>query len=370
MAQDTLLPLTSYTHLPCKICEFAKVPDRPIYKPCNDFSSSGFSFRIATLLHAIALKSASPSTRLRRNDLIQRALGVADCLDYSGSILRIRDLPPQDFRSQLSHQFGVGVTCLTACLGWNARWPSLVPIPGKGKRFDFRATLPDGKTAILEAKGTTSAGTQTKQIKSAIVKKNHHRSNETADLELIISTRIGHKENNSCVIFADPPMDFDERAFHPDMELAFDLRHASRILQLSGLDAAARRTLSKSKQIERDLFPDKFKQSSQFLDYAIAAISIYGREQPLLEPPPGTARSVVEGKTYYTSETASISIGGASFGVRFGILADQYTNIAYYGGSQSPFAHQAGAMEPEVIVKDGLAASIMSDGSVMIIESD
>jgi hypothetical protein len=135
---------------------------------------------------------------------------------------------------------GVGVVCLIASDHLGFPWDQLGPIPGRGKRFDYRARSRD-RSGILEAKGTQYRNNQESQIKDGLAKKAaHHAAGERYDFELIVSTHVGGRHNQPRILLADPPSDDLEWEFSPQGDNFYRLRHYVRALQFAGAPDLAR----------------------------------------------------------------------------------------------------------------------------------
>jgi len=368
--------LKKYAHpiaIPCKISEHAPPPTTDRYEPCRSYVENDFKFQTATLLHAIAIKAAPSNLKLSRQEFICRALDVADCLDVDGEIIRMKHRPEGDFQTQLSHRFGVGLMCIIASSGWHIRWADLRPIPGPGKRFDYRASCMNGLSAIFEAKGTTSSKTQQTQITNGLAKKlDIHRRSVGADIELIIASRIGDIHENSCVVFADPPMDFDDRAFSAKMDPLFRVHHAARVLRIAGYIKLSNKIIRQAKEIERDLFPKYFSQKTDRFQFEkIAAISIDGPPQKLLSrESKGTRIERIDDHSYMGFPAVSCLIGGVLCKVNFGV-SDELLEYANAGN----ITRIANFSEGDIGIstagyESGTLISKLPDGSAMVISAE
>lgn len=129
------------------------------------------------------------------------------------------------------------MTCLIANRFFNINWDQLGPIPGRGKRFDYRAPIVNGNEgkAIFEAKGTKYIHNQISQISHGIEKKEaHHSRGEHFDVELIISTHIGIRGDEPRILIADPKFEKNDLAFSPESNKFYKYRHYARVLQYIG----------------------------------------------------------------------------------------------------------------------------------------
>jgi hypothetical protein len=139
--------------------------------------------------------------------------------------------------------------CLVAAECFDVQWDQLEPIPGPGRRFDFRA-VGSALRGIFEAKGTKYRGSQFGQISDGLAKKAKHRTaGETYDAAIIVSTHIGIEGEHPRIVVADPPRRYDEAAFAPGSEQMFRSRHYSRVLQFAGLTEASRELYLQSQQL-------------------------------------------------------------------------------------------------------------------------
>ncbi|MBL7185264.1 MAG: hypothetical protein ISS70_02985 [Phycisphaerae bacterium] len=129
--------------------------------------------------------------------------------------------------------------CLLAQRHFNIPWDQLGSLPGRGKRFDYRGT--DGiLECIFESKGTSHVGYQSKQIGGGIDKKNaHHARGEQFDLELIVSTFIGHGEGPPRIVLSDPDKNSFRRLYERGDIKYHRLKHYCRVLQFIGLPRSA-----------------------------------------------------------------------------------------------------------------------------------
>lgn len=232
-SQSAIL-LTSTIRLPVGKDPRGPIPQTPPYAPLNQIGRTGFSFKFINLLHAIGCKTASlPSSQ--RAECISSAYLFNHLLrlDPAGN-LYTRDLPDSDLQTPRSQELGIGMLCLFARHYWKIPWDALEPIPGQGKRFDYRGQT-KGLRAIFEAKGTRHRKNQPQQIQHGLDKKKaHHKRGERYDIELIVGTHIGGHRDRSCLLLADPEFPEDEFSFGPDAKYFFRLRHYARVLHYAG----------------------------------------------------------------------------------------------------------------------------------------
>jgi hypothetical protein len=159
------------------------IPPDPIYSDVHlflqTFSASGFPFQLIALLHASAVKKlaypASIPRFLRRTMLVSGALYLA--LNPRHNDLEIREIMG-DFASGFSHDFGVGLTLLTASGIFDIPLDEFAPIDHQGQpALDYAAFLPNSQNLLqLEAKGVTSDESRS-QARNGIYKKKQSAGN-------------------------------------------------------------------------------------------------------------------------------------------------------------------------------------------------
>jgi hypothetical protein len=201
---------------------------------------TGFTFTPRELIHAIGCKTAAlPSNS--HDECIKAALLYTFVLDLEGAYLTFRGDFGADLQTARSQEVGIGFTCLIAERYFGIPWDQLGPIPGQGKRFDYRGAG-NGFDCIFEAKGTSYLHNQSSQIEDGIEKKNViHQAGDHFDVELIISTYIGRRNGAPRISLADPDKSSLKEAFNRGDERYYRLKHYCRVLQFIGLPESAYR---------------------------------------------------------------------------------------------------------------------------------
>lgn len=246
----TLDSLQGQIAIPCALHRKHPPPAHPAYEPARALAKNGLAFSGIQLLHAIGVKYSGMAGT--PEEIAVKRLYLADHIDFTGVQPRLARKPRGDFPSSLSHEIGVGFCCLAASAGWGVPWDQLMPIPGRGKRFDFRGKSGEYR-GIWEAKGSTVYETQLSQVRQSRDQKAEHRARgDRADIELIVATRVGEGTENSCIMFADPPFDFDHRAFDPNYEHILRLRHFAKALLFAGAQNSAVQLHRMANQLDRE----------------------------------------------------------------------------------------------------------------------
>jgi len=219
-------------------------PDGPLpqnqlaYEPIVSLIQNGFSFTTRQLLHAIGCKTAALPVSAN-DECFKSAWLYTNILDIEGPYLSFRGTYGSDLQIARSQEIGIGMMCLIAekCLG--IPWDQLGPLPGQGKRFDYRGVSNQWE-CIFESKGTSHRENQSSQIKNGLEKKDaHHMRGEHFDIELIISFYIGHNGNEPRVLLADPDKSSFKELYNRGDDRYFRLKHYCRVLQYVGLPKSA-----------------------------------------------------------------------------------------------------------------------------------
>jgi hypothetical protein len=118
-------------------------------------------------------------------------------------------------------------------------------------RCDFRGEV-GPLTAILEAKGSTSVGTQNSQLDHSAKKKAAHRARgENHDIELTVATRIAVPGSTPDIVLADPPFEVPEETFGPRGRKVYRYRHWCRIMRFVGMPELAHSFYLTSNKVAR-----------------------------------------------------------------------------------------------------------------------
>ena len=208
------------------------------YAPLLALEQTGFVFTPRELLHAIGCKTAAlPSSA--RDECLKVAWLYIDILDLEAPHLSFRGLYGSDLQISRSQEVGIGMMCLIAERYFGIPWDQLGPLPGQGKRFDYRGT--NGTlNCIFESKGTSRRGKQRAQINNGLQKKDaHHARGERFDVELIISTYFGHDGDAPRILLADPDKKSLKELYGRGNDRYFRLKHYCRVLQYIGLPNSA-----------------------------------------------------------------------------------------------------------------------------------
>lgn len=233
-----------------------------VYAPVHDLVRTTFSFTLRELLHATGCKLASVPQR-EQDEAVRSAYLYLKILDHTRNDLGFARHIESDLLTNRSMELGIGLACLLVWKCWRIPWDQLAPIPGPGKRCDYRGVTASGLKAVFEAKGATRRSTQQRQIRHGLEKKAaHHARRQRFDIELVISLLIQKLSIGSAVVVADPPFDVPEDTFAPWSEKHFRLRHWAKLLAFAGATTLARdyRRIARN-LVEPQLFPAHPKRS-------------------------------------------------------------------------------------------------------------
>jgi len=208
------------------------------YNSIRNIEQNGFTFTARELLHAIGCKTSTlPSSK--KDECLRMASLYTQVLDLEGPHLRFQGDYGSDFQTTYSQIVGVGMMCLIAKHYFGIPWDQLGPIPGRGRRFDYRGTN-GGLRCIFESKGTSRKSTQGRQIEDGLRKKEaHHSRGDRFDVELIVSTCIEHNSGTPRIIIADPDKSSLKELYEMGDDRYYRLKHYSRVLQYLGLPESA-----------------------------------------------------------------------------------------------------------------------------------
>jgi len=244
-------------------------PDGPLsdenhaYDGIRYLPQTGFTFTPRELIHAIGCKTAAlPSSA--KDECIKAAWLYTHIFDLESDNLAFHGTYGSDLQAARSQEIGIGMMCLLSEKHLNIPWDQLGPLPGVGKRFDYRGAN-GGFNAILECKGTSHLGNQKPQITSGLDKKAaHHERGEYFDIELIVSSYIGHGGEPPRILLADPDQSSLRELYERGDKRFHRLRHYCRVLQFVGLpDSAfhlnkyARKYLDSKKSIYKKIIREK-----------------------------------------------------------------------------------------------------------------
>jgi hypothetical protein len=235
--------------------------DRDVYDPLWMLPILGFSFTPRELLHAIGCKTAALPLSAK-DECLKSAWLYTNILDLEGPHLSFKNLYGSDLQIARSQEIGIGMMCLIAERYFNIPWDQLGPLPGRGKRFDYRGH--NGSiNCIFESKGTSHIHNQSKQIDNGIEKKNeHHARGDHFDVELIISSYIGQNGGPPRIVLADPDKSSLKELYFRGDDRYFRLRHYCRVLQYVGLPESA----FKLNQFAREYLDNRLSLPKTILD--------------------------------------------------------------------------------------------------------
>ncbi len=214
------------------------LPRASAYDPVRTLPQSGFTFTPRELLHAIGCKTAAiPESE--SDECLKYALLYTCVLDLQGPYLSFQGTYGSDLQALRSQETGLGMMCLVVEKHFGIPWDQLGPLPAPGKRFDYRGTN-GSLDCIFESKGTSHIEYQPEQIDHGIEKKAaYHGRGEHFDVELVISTFIGHGEVPPRVVLAEPDQGSLRKLFERGDERYYRLKHYCRVLQFVGLPFSA-----------------------------------------------------------------------------------------------------------------------------------
>lgn len=239
MATD-LDPLLDRQHtIAVEIDERGSLPDdNQNYNPIRNLANNGITFTPRRLLHAIGSKTAALPMN-EEDECLKSAHLYTHILDFNSPNIRFNPAFDSDLQAPRSQEIGIAMMCLLAYQCFGIPWDQLGPIPGRGKRFDYRGII-NGINCIFESKGTKYRGNQNGQIGHGLEKKEaHHQRGEFFDIELIISTYIGQGDETPRILLADPDEDSLKELFGKGDNIFYRLRHYTRVMQFAGLTPQA-----------------------------------------------------------------------------------------------------------------------------------
>lgn len=213
-------------------------PGNQAYAALHDLPHNGFLFTPRELLHAIGCKTAALPVSAQ-DECLKSAWLYTNILDLEGPHLSFHGDYGSDLQIARSQEIGIGMLCLIAERFFHIPWDQLGPLPGQGKRFDYRGMTPQLR-CIFEAKGTSRRASQASQIESGLDKKiAHHNRGEQFDVELIISSCIEHDGHPPRIVLADPDKSSLKHLYDRGDDRYFRLKHYCRVLQYVGLPRSA-----------------------------------------------------------------------------------------------------------------------------------
>lgn len=208
------------------------------YAVIRALSQTGFSFTARQLLHAIGCKTAALPVSAS-DECLKSAWLYTNILDLEGPYLAFQGAYGGDLQTPRSQEIGIGMMCLIAERCFGIPWDQLGPLPGQGKRFDYRG-VSGVLQCIFESKGTSYRSNQSGQIENGLDKKSaHHARGEHFDVELIISFYVGHNGDEPRILLADPDKSSFKELFSRSDDRYFRLKHYCRVLQYVGLPKSA-----------------------------------------------------------------------------------------------------------------------------------
>lgn len=208
------------------------------YDAIRPLEQTGFSVTPRKLLHAIGCKTASLPVS-EQDECLKAAWLYTYILDLQGPYLSFQGLYGSDLQTARSQEIGIGFMCLIADRYFGIPWDQLGSLPGRGKRFDYHGTT-GTLNCIFESKGTSHSANQPVQIDNGLEKKEaHHQRNEHFDVELIVSSLIGHGRVPPNILLADPDKSSLIELFDRGDKRYYRLKHYCRVLQFIGLPRSA-----------------------------------------------------------------------------------------------------------------------------------
>jgi len=213
-------------------------PNNHAYDSIRNLQQTGFSFTPRELIHAIGCKTAAiPASS--KDECLKYALLYTRILDLESDHLSFIGAYGSDLQASRSQEIGIGMMCLVAERHFNIPWDQLGPLPGRGRRFDYRGNN-RVFDCIFESKGTSHIGNQLAQINSGLEKKDaHHARGEHFDVELIISSFIGRNGGMPRIVIADPDKYSFKHLYEKGNDRYYRLKHYCRVLQFIGLPRSA-----------------------------------------------------------------------------------------------------------------------------------
>ncbi len=339
------------------------------YEPVRTLTQTGFSFTPRQLLHAIGCKTAALPVS-DSDECLKSAWLYTNIMDLEGPYLTFRGGYGRDLQTPRSQEIGIGMMCLIAERSFGIPWDQLGPLPGQGKRFDYRG-MSGQLQCIFESKGTSYKGNQDGQIGDGINKKRaHHERGEYFDVELIISSCIGHNGDEPRILLADPDKSSFKELFSRGDDRYFRLKHYCRVLQYVGLPQSAYYLnryamdyLYGRRSVYRTLINEKEKRGY------LKSINIDGDEFLGQWFDSWLPKESVRYKRFYEKEKKTFFIKGSGHRSVFqGIRRDIYEA----GLQPEPFSHPL--LKKNDLKRyhsvNQMGVSVFSDGTVMLFKQE
>jgi hypothetical protein len=339
------------------------------YNAIRSLVHSGFTFTPRELLHAIGSKTAALPFSAH-DECIKAALLYTYILDLEGPYLSFQGTYGSDLQTARSQEVGIGMMCLVAQKHLHIPWDQLGPLPALGKRFDYKGGIL-GLDCILECKGTSHIGYQASQINNGIEKKDaHHARGEHFDIELIISTYIGHEGSRPRILVADP----DKRSLRKIYSIADErylrLRHYCRVLQFIGLpDSAyelnnyAREYLQSKRPLRKRIMEEKYRRG-RLESVRIEGDEFLGRWFDSWLP----KESKRYAKLYNKEQSLRIRLHKGQRHIFQGLRRDFFES----GFDSEPFRHKLLEQKDISTYKDynGTGISVFPDGTIQVLKQN
>ena len=337
------------------------------YNTLRNLPQTGFTFTPRSLLHAIGCKTAALPVS-STDECLQSALLYTQILNLGSEYLSFQGAYGSDLQANRSQEVGIGITCLLAERHFNIPWDQLGPLPGPGKRFDYRGT--DGTLkCIFESKGTSRIDYQSTQIHDGLEKKiAHHSRGDCFDVELIVSSCIGHNGGKPRIIIADPDKSSFKELYDRGDARYFRLKHYCRALQFIGLPKSAyrlnryaRKYLSNKQSLYKTIREEKQEQGA-LIALNAEGDTFIGRWFDSWLP----VESKRYMKLYEESKKIEALITSEKYRVFQGIRRDVYES----GLTAEPFSQPLLSREETSKYKSyrQSGVSVFTDGTIMVFE--
>lgn len=293
VAKDMVSALTRPRVLKVQAHSSAAPATTPPFAPIHGFVSTGFPLTYAELMHAVGCKIANlPMSE--KEECRKSAYYLAHLLCLGGAEIRFKSHPDSDMVTSISQTVGAGMVCLLAHKGWQIPFDRMEPIPGRGKRFDYRART-DLYAFRFEAKGTRHSGNQAKQVTNGLKKKAVERaSGVVVDVHLVVGTLISQRASlASTMLVADPSKEIDPWVYSPEGDEYFRLRHHARVCNYAGLPGLG----VKLKRMADELHKMR-------VEFAVFGSRRYHEPDPLAGAVPNIRRVKIDGVHYLGRDVA------------------------------------------------------------------
>lgn len=307
---------------------------RPRYRSANQ---ARISFMISDLLIGIGyvqpkrLKPSAPLSLIDYGHLIEK---FEDSPELKLRINEIRTCLEGETLGKISEEIGVGLSVVVTTKLFPVLKSTICRIKrtGGGKRPDWKCLLNDNQSLHVEAKGCTSKGTRTTQLKEAIEQKN----SLPADFCIAAATLL-KEDNISEMIIKDPPSSGDYPST-VNRKLVYRAYHYSSVFSFMGEEALSIYFEKMAKRLSGEIRPNEMGDKEMMFNFLLDAAPCVRIED-----------DEFSGHLYGPIDNQYIFLGVNK-------------NLLYYQG----FMEFQDADEEKLIEKDGNQYVIHTDGILVV----